>query len=181
MIVCRIRADLSFEVVDREKDMIRLAAGALAKGRMPDANIATAMQTLAKFKRLAESHDVEEILVAATSAVREADNGGDFITQARRQVGLRVRVISGREEARLIHLAAAYAVGTGADRAVTIDIGGGSTEITLGHRGAHGGRAAVSSSGVIRLAERFAQHDPLSRGDVRARSNGTSSAKQPDT
>ena len=66
MIVCRIREDLSFEVVDREKDMIRLAAGTLTKGFMPDTNIATAMQTLAKFKRLAESHDVEEILVAAT-------------------------------------------------------------------------------------------------------------------
>ena len=165
MIVCRIREDLSFEVVDREKDMIRLAAGTLTKGFMPDTNIATAMQTLAKFKRLAESHDVEEILVAATSAVREADNGGDFITLASREVGLRVRVISGTEEARLIHLAAAYAVGTGADRAVTIDIGGGSTEVTLGTAARmEAGRSF--KLGVIRLAERFAQNDPLSRGDV---------------
>jgi exopolyphosphatase/guanosine-5'-triphosphate,3'-diphosphate pyrophosphatase len=165
MIVCRIREDLSFEVVDREKDMIRLAAGTLTKGFMPDTNIATAMQTLAKFKRLAESHDVEEILVAATSAVREADNGGDFITQASREVGLRVRVISGTEEARLIHLASAYAVGTGADRAVTIDIGGGSTEVTLGTAARmEAGRSF--KLGVIRLAERFVQNDPLSRGDV---------------
>ena len=165
MIVCRIREDLSFEVVDREKDMIRLAAGTLTKGRLPDTNIATAMQTLAKFKRLAESHGVEEIVVAATSAVREADNGGDFITQASRQVGLRVRVISGTEEARLIHLAAAYAVGTGADRSVTIDIGGGSTEVTLGTAARmEAGRSF--KLGVIRLAEKFAQKDPLSRGDV---------------
>src|SRR3990170_4136086 len=95
MIVCRIRPDLSFEVVDREKDMIRLAAGTLAQGRLPDGNIATAMQTLARFRRLAESHGVEEILTAATSAVREADNGDDLITRAAEEVGLRVRVISG--------------------------------------------------------------------------------------
>src|SRR6187549_3729047 len=165
IIVCRIRPDLSFEVVDREKDMIRLASGTLAKRRLPDANIATAMQTLAKFRRLAESHGVEEIITVATSAVREADNGGDFIAQAREQVGLRVRVISGSEEARLIHLAAAYAVGTGADRAVTIDIGGGSTEVTLGTAARmEAGRSF--KLGVIRLAERFVQNDPLSRGDV---------------
>ena len=165
MIVCNIRTDLSFEVVDREKDMIRLASGTLAKGRLPETNIATAMQTLAKFRRLAESHGVEEIITTATSAVREADNGGDFITRARQQVGLNVRVISGTEEARLIHLAAAYAVGTGSERAVTIDIGGGSTEITIGTAARmEGGRSF--KLGAIRLAERFAQHDPLSRGDV---------------
>lgn len=165
IIVCRIRPDLSFEVVDREKDMIRLASGTLAKGRLPDANIATAMQTLAKFRRLAESHGVEEIVTVATSAVREADNGGDFIAQAREHVGLRVRVISGSEEARLIHMAAAYAVGTGSDRAVTIDIGGGSVEITLGTAARmEAGRSF--KLGAIRLAERFAQHDPLSRGDI---------------
>ena len=165
IIVCRIRPDLSFEVVDREKDMIRLASGTLAKGRLPDANIATAMQTLAKFRRLAESHGVEEIITVATSAVREADNGGDFIAQAREQVGLRVRVISGSEEARLIHLAAAYAVGTRADRAVTIDIGGGSVEITLGTAARmEAGRSF--KLGAIRLAEKFARHDPLSHGDI---------------
>src|SRR5512145_1031458 len=95
MIVCRVRPDLSFEVVDREKDMIRLGAGSLGGRRLPEANIATAMQTLAKFRRLAESHGVDEIVATATSAVREADNGGDFIAEARRQVGLHVRVISG--------------------------------------------------------------------------------------
>jgi exopolyphosphatase/guanosine-5'-triphosphate,3'-diphosphate pyrophosphatase len=165
MLVCRIRPDLSFEVVDREKDMIRLAAGTLATGRLPAANIATAMQTLAKFRRLAESHGVEDIVTTATSAVREADNGGEFIRQAKEQVGLNVRVISGTEEARLIHLAAAYAVGTGSNRAVTIDIGGGSTEITLGTAA----RMELGRSfkiGVIRLAERFAGTDPMPREDV---------------
>ncbi len=165
IIVCRIRPDLSFDVVDSEKDMIRLASGTLAKGRLPDANIATAMQTLAKFRRLAESHGVEEIVTVATSAVREADNGGDFIARARDEIGLRVRVISGAEEARLIHLASAYAVGTRAHRAVTIDIGGGSVEITLG-TAARMETGRSFKLGAIRLAERFATHDPLSRGDI---------------
>jgi exopolyphosphatase/guanosine-5'-triphosphate,3'-diphosphate pyrophosphatase len=164
MIVCAIRPDLSFEVIDREKDMIRLAAGTLGRGRLPEANIEAAMQSLAKFRRLAESHGVEEVLASATSAVREADNGSDLVTRARRELGLRIRVISGTEEARLIHLASAYAIGTGQQRAVTIDIGGGSTEIILG-TSARMESCRSFKLGVIRLAERFGRSDPLSRKD----------------
>ncbi len=166
IIVCRIRPDLSFEVIDRERDMIRLGAGSLTRHALAPESISLAMQTLTKFKRLAESHGVDEIVTAATSAVREADNGGDFISAARRDVGLHVRVISGTEEARLIHLAAAYAVGTRQQRAAVIDIGGGSTEITLGTSA----RMEAGKSfklGVIRLTERFARHDPMTRSDER--------------
>lgn len=166
MIVCQIRPDLSFEVIDREKDMIRLGAGGLEARRLTDASIATALQTLAKFKRLAESHSVEDVVASATSAVREAENGGDFIQAVARDVGIRVKVISGTEEARLIHLAAAYAVGVGRSRAVVIDIGGGSTEVTLGTAA----RVELGRSfklGVLRLTEKFAQHDPLTPHDER--------------
>jgi exopolyphosphatase/guanosine-5'-triphosphate,3'-diphosphate pyrophosphatase len=166
MIVCRVGTDLSFEVIDREKDMIRLGAGGLEGRLLPEANITTALQTLSKFKRLAESHGVDEIIATATSAVREARNGGDFIGQAQRDVGVRVKVISGTEEARLIHLAAAYATGVGRHAAVVIDIGGGSTEITLGTSA----RVELGRSfklGALRLTERFAKNDPLTESDER--------------
>jgi exopolyphosphatase/guanosine-5'-triphosphate,3'-diphosphate pyrophosphatase len=165
MIVCRIKPDLSFDVIDREKDMIRLGAGVLEGGILPDAAMATAMQTLSKFRRIAESHGVDEIIASATSAVREADNGGDFLTAARRNVGLQVRVISGTEEARLIHLAAAYAVNVGRRASVVIDIGGGSTEITLG-TAARVEMARSFKLGAIRLTERFGANDPLTTEDV---------------
>jgi exopolyphosphatase/guanosine-5'-triphosphate,3'-diphosphate pyrophosphatase len=166
MIVCRVGPDLSFEVIDREKDMIRLGASGFEGRKLPDTNIQTALQTLSKFRRLAESHGVEEIIAAATSAVRESENGGDFIRAARRELGMRVRVISGTEEARLIHRAAAYAAGLGRHPAVVIDIGGGSTEITLGTAA----RAEFVRSfklGVLRLTERFARNDPLTDADER--------------
>jgi exopolyphosphatase/guanosine-5'-triphosphate,3'-diphosphate pyrophosphatase len=166
MIVCRIRPDLSFEVIDREKDMIRLGAGSLDGGALSVSTMSTAMQTLSKFKRLADSHGVDEIIASATSAVREAENGGDFVASIHRELGFRVRVISGTEEARLIHQAAVYATGVGSRPAVVIDIGGGSTEITLGT----GRRMALGRSfrlGVIRLTERFVKTDPLSGRDER--------------
>src|SRR5688572_33294322 len=85
MIVVQVRPDLSFEVIDREKDMVRLGAGGLDGRRLTDAAVATALQTLSKFKRIAESHKVDEIIAGATSATREAENGGDFIAEVDRR------------------------------------------------------------------------------------------------
>jgi exopolyphosphatase/guanosine-5'-triphosphate,3'-diphosphate pyrophosphatase len=166
MIVVRVRTDLSFEVVDREKVMVRLGAGGLdGKALTTDAMNAT-LQALSKFKRLAESHRVDEILAAATSATREARNGGEFLARIERETGIRPRVITGAEEARLIHQAAVYGVDVGSARAVVIDVGGGSVEITLGNATAI--QAARSFKiGVIRLTERFIQSDPLSGRDER--------------
>jgi exopolyphosphatase/guanosine-5'-triphosphate,3'-diphosphate pyrophosphatase len=166
MIVVRVRPDLSFEIIDREKAMVRLGAGGLDGRALTPEAMGAALQALSKFKRLAESHQVDEVLAAATSATREAENGGEFLAEIERQTGIRPRVISGTEEARLIHLAAVYGVDVGSARAVVIDIGGGSVEITLGT--AAGVQLARSLKiGVIRLTERFVESDPLSGRDER--------------
>jgi exopolyphosphatase / guanosine-5'-triphosphate,3'-diphosphate pyrophosphatase len=166
MIVVQVRPDLSFEVIDREKDMVRLGAGGLDGRSLSDTAIAAARQTLAKFKRLADSHGVDEIVATATSATREADNGGDFVAEVFRDLGIRIRVISGTEEARLIHMAAGYGVDVGASTAVVVDIGGGSVEVTLGNATQMKlGRSF--KTGVIRLTERFVRTDPLAPKDER--------------
>src|SRR4249920_3818737 len=112
MIVVRVRPDLSFEIIDREKEMVRLGAGGLDGRSLTPEVMHAALQVLSKFRRLAESHQVDEIKAVATSAVREADNGGEFLNAIREQTGIRARVISGKEEARLIHMAAAYGLGS---------------------------------------------------------------------
>jgi exopolyphosphatase / guanosine-5'-triphosphate,3'-diphosphate pyrophosphatase len=166
MIVVRVRSDLSFEVIDREKVMVRLGAGGLDGKALTTEAMSAALQALSKFKRLAESHRVDEILAAATSATREARNGGEFLARIERETGIRPRVITGTEEARLIHQAAVYGVDVGSARAVVIDVGGGSTEITLGNATAiHAARSF--KIGVIRLTERFVHSDPLSGRDER--------------
>src|ERR1700704_6186089 len=90
MIVVKVRPDLSFEVIDREKDMVRLGAGGLDGRSLTPSAMATALQTLTKFKRLAESNKVDEIVAAATSATRESENGGDFIAGVERQTRIRI-------------------------------------------------------------------------------------------
>jgi exopolyphosphatase/guanosine-5'-triphosphate,3'-diphosphate pyrophosphatase len=166
MIVVRVRADLSFEVIDREKFMVRLGAGGLDGRALTAEAMSAALQALSTFKRLAESHRVDEILAVATSATREAENGGAFLARIERETGIRPLVITGAEEARLIHQAAVYGADVGSGRAVVVDIGGGSVEITLG-TATTVQLARSFKIGVIRLTERFIKSDPLSERDER--------------
>ncbi len=166
MIVVQVKADLSFEIVDREKEMVRLGAGGLDGRMLSREAIEAAIETLGRFKQLAESRQVDDILAAATSAVREARNGGEFLKAVAARTGIRPRVISGVEEARLIHEAAVYGVDASNGTAVVIDIGGGSMEVTLGT--AVEARLARSFPlGVIRLTDKYVTTDPLSKGDER--------------
>lgn len=165
MIVVRVRPDFSFEVVDREKEMVRLGAGGLDGKKLTPEAMTAALQALSKFARLAKSHEVDEILAVATSATREAENGGAFLRAIERRTGIRARIITGVEEARLIHLAAVYGVDT-PKPAVVIDIGGGSVEITRG-TGREVDLAKSFKIGVIRLTERFVDSDPITSRDER--------------
>jgi exopolyphosphatase/guanosine-5'-triphosphate,3'-diphosphate pyrophosphatase len=166
MIVVQVNPDRSFTVIDREKEMVRLGAGGLDGRSLTPSAMHAALQALSKFKRLADAHRVDDILAAATSATREADNGGDFLAAIEADTGIRARTISGRDEARLIHLAACYGADVGRGQAGVIDIGGGSVEITCGTP-TRVRLAASFKLGVIRLTERFVKSDPLSARDER--------------
>ena len=166
MIVVRVRADLSFEVIDREKEMVRLGAGGLDGRALTPEAMHAALQVMSKFRRLADSHGVDEIIAVATSATREAENGSEFLKAIIEKTGIRPRVISGTEEARLIHQAAAYGVGLAGEVGVVIDIGGGSVEITRGV-GLTMETGRSFKIGVIRLTERFVKSDPLAARDQR--------------
>jgi exopolyphosphatase/guanosine-5'-triphosphate,3'-diphosphate pyrophosphatase len=164
MIVVRVRPDMSFEVIDSEKTMVRLGAGGLEGRHLTADAMHAGLEALVRFKKLAVARQCDEILAAATSAVREARNGGEFLARVEEATGIRAGVIAGGEEARLIHHAAVYGVDVGSSRAVVIDIGGGSVEITRG-TGSEVHDARSFKLGVIRLTERFVKSDPLSERD----------------
>ena len=95
MLIVQVRGDLSFEVIDREKVMVRLGAGGLSSRRLTRASMTAALEAMRRFKRLADAHGVEKVLSAATSATRESVNGGEFLAEVTRATGIRPRVISG--------------------------------------------------------------------------------------
>ena len=85
-----------------------------------------------ELKRLADHHGVEKIIAVATSAVREAKNGEDFVEQVGREVGVWPLAVSGEEEGRLIYLAVLHSVHLLGKRTLVIDVGGGSVELAVG-------------------------------------------------
>src|SRR5258707_6771021 len=94
MIVVQVQADLSFEVIDREKQMVRLGAGGLDGRALTPEAMGLALQVLSKFSRLAASHQVDHIIAGATSAVREAENGGGVPPAIVRPTRDRARVLA---------------------------------------------------------------------------------------
>lgn len=134
MIVAEAVTRHSFEIIDREKEMAKLGAGVFATNRLSDRAFEVGLETIRRYVKLAEELGVDEIITAATSAIREARNGESFLSQVVNQTGLSPRIISGKEEARLIFHAVRNSIALEDDNALVIDIGGGSTEVVVGNR-----------------------------------------------
>ena len=129
MVVARITPS-GFEVITREKSQTRLGEGG---GDMKELS-ATAMDrginALRHMKKIADVHSAH-IVAVATSAVREADNADEFVARAHNEAGINIDIISGLEEARLIHSAVLRALPLAGVESLLIDIGGGSTEVVV--------------------------------------------------
>lgn len=162
MIVAGIDEGGAYQIIDRQKDMIKLGASAFRTRRLAPEAIASGIAALRRCRRIIESHGVEHVLTVATSAVRDADNGLEFLDAVSRQTGIMAHTISGEDEARLIHLAVRDVVDLSSRKALIIDIGGGSVEVVLaGERGTF--LAESLRLGVQRLRDVVGEADPLSR------------------
>lgn len=153
MLIARIASNGRFEVITKQKEMVRLGSGSgEMKVLRPDA-IERGVQALARCRSLAESFDAP-VYAVATSAVREALNAEEFLQRARDEAGVDVQVISGYEEARLIQLGVLQALPVFDRRLALIDVGGGSTEVLFGFKGAVAYARSVKL-GSLRMTNRF--------------------------
>ena len=151
----------SFSVLLTEKATTRLGDRDPQSGDLSPEAIERVLSTLRHCRDLAHSYGVEQIVTAATSAVREAPNGAAFLAALQEQLQLTVDLVSGPEEARLIYLGVLSAMTFGEQPHLILDIGGGSTELILAD--SHDARILTSTSiGAVRLQREFCQQDPLS-------------------
>jgi len=154
------------EILAREKMTVRLGSGFRDMKTLDSDAIDRAMEALQRFRQIAEAHDAD-IYAVATSAVREAEDRDVFLRRAHDEAGIDVEIISGVEEARLIHLGALGAVPMADRRNLVIDIGGGSTELVVGE----GTRPLLTRSlklGHVRLTNRFFPDGVIGEGAVKA-------------
>lgn len=154
LIVAGINEKGNFEIIDREKEVIRLGEGSTGDIKhISNKAMERAVNTLKKFKGIAESHNAE-IRAVATSAVRESKNKNDFIDKVINETGIEIEVISGYEEARLIYLGVLKTVPVFNKKTLCIDIGGGSTEFIVGEKG-NVNYSMSLKLGAVRLTQKF--------------------------
>ncbi len=120
-----------FQEYDNVKRVLRLSNHLGADGRIDAAGIQITLECLRQFKELCDAREVTEIIGIATAAVREARNGPELLAAIEQETGIRMRLLSGSEEARYGYLAVINSMEI--ETAITIDIGGGSTEVTYFH------------------------------------------------
>lgn len=165
MVIVRIEATLpAFSIIGREKETVRLGDRDLVTGCLKAEVIERAITCLRRFQEVAKTLNAETIIAVATSAVREAPNGKEFLHKVEAELGLSIDLISGPEEARRIYLGVLSGMEFNNQPHVIVDIGGGSTEIILGD--SHQARTLTSTKiGAVRLTNELINTDPISNAE----------------
>jgi exopolyphosphatase/guanosine-5'-triphosphate,3'-diphosphate pyrophosphatase len=154
MVIAR-NADGELQVIDRIKEMVRLAAGLDENNNLDEAARRRALSTLRIFGERLKGVAPGNVRVVGTNTLRKAKNARDFMARAEEAIGHRIEIVSGYEEARLVYLGVAHSIGKMAqDKRLVVDIGGGSTELIIGTAF----EAGVSESkymGCVSYSQRF--------------------------
>jgi len=168
MVVVRIQPALpAFTIIASEKDMVRLGERCHQTGQLTESAMQRAIEALKRCQEISQSLGSEQIIAVATSAVREAPNGQEFLQRVESDLGLWINLISGVEEARRIYLGVLSGIEFNNTPHIAIDIGGGSTELILGD--GHDPRSLSSTKiGAVRLTNEYVTTDPISHKEFEA-------------
>jgi exopolyphosphatase/guanosine-5'-triphosphate,3'-diphosphate pyrophosphatase len=169
MLVAQVENDGTLTELWRAKEMVGLGRASFPSHRLSVIAMQRAMMTLRRFLLESARWNIEKTIAVATSAVREAENGGEFIERVRSELGLHVRVVSARDEARLIYHGVRRTMDLGASNGNTliIDVGGGSVEFVVADRT----KPLLLESrklGAARMTARFVKSDPAEPREVKA-------------
>jgi exopolyphosphatase/guanosine-5'-triphosphate,3'-diphosphate pyrophosphatase len=152
-------AGMATKILAAERQVTRLGAGVFHDGRITADAMAFVCANLERMAQIYQKLDVIGVRAVATSAVRDASNQQEFLERAAKALGSPVEIISGQEEARLIHLGVLARWPQAGKRVLMVDVGGGSAEVILSE---HGMLAEAFSKplGAVRLTEVFLRSDP---------------------
>ena len=152
--------------IHEDREVTRLGESVFRSGFLSPEAIALTVKVLRRFHRAAQRAGADTVRVVATSALRDARNSRAFMEWVRSATGWRVEVISGLEEARLIHLGLTSSSRVNSSPALMIDLGGGSCELTVSKKG-HIGETVSLPLGAVRLTNDFLHHDPPRKSEMR--------------
>jgi len=165
LMLVRILPDGSHTVLNQVKNMVRLGEGAFETGHLREESMARTINVLRGMAEMCGVYGASEVIAIATAAVRDAANGPDFMRRVKEKTGIDFRVVSGREEARLIYLGVSSGLAHTESLRLFIDIGGGSTELVVGNSEEYRNLDSLKM-GCVRRAPQESR-DVLSYGGLR--------------
>ena len=152
--------------VHEDREVTRLGEGVFSGGLLSPEAMSETVRVLRRFHRATQEWGTDAVKVVATAALRDARNSRAFLEWVRSTTGWTIEIVSGLEEARLIHLGIVSAGRVGAHSVLLVDLGGGSCELTLSRDGQL--RDTVSLPlGAVRLTGEFLHHDPPRKSELK--------------
>ena len=152
--------------IHEDREVTRLGAGVFSGGLLSPESMSATVRVLRRFNRAVQECGTDSVKVVATAALRDARNSRTFLEWVRSTTGWTIEIISGLEEARLIHLGIISAGRLGASSVLLVDLGGGSCELTLTREG-HLRDTVSLPIGAVRLTGEFLHHDPPRKGELK--------------
>ena len=149
-----------FKTIYKEKIAVKLGQGGITQNLIAPEAEKRALHTLGHFKNLIDGESISQVFAFATSAVRNATNGPDFVNRVREQLGIQIHVISGDEEAQLIYEGIHFSGALDERTTLMMDIGGGSVEFIIGNAQEAFWKQSFEIGGQ-RLLDAFHYHDPI--------------------
>ena len=162
--VARLRGR-KLQSIHEDREVTRLGEGVFRSNFLSPESMSETVKVLRRFHRTAQRLGTDSVRVVATAALRDARNSQAFLEWVRSATGWTVEIISGLEEARLIHLGLVSNLHLSTSTVLMIDLGGGSCELTVSRHG-HIRETVSLPLGAVRLTNEFLTHDPARKGEL---------------
>lgn len=154
-----------YRILYQGKEGVKLGKGGIDKKMITEEGLLRAIKAIHKHQKVIEKKEVEEVVIIATSAVRDADNKDWFQQQIKEHTGLELQIISGDKEAEMIFKGVQLAFGTLEDHTLILDIGGGSNEFILTDKGTAVWQQSFPL-GMARVVELMPPSDPITEHEI---------------
>jgi exopolyphosphatase / guanosine-5'-triphosphate,3'-diphosphate pyrophosphatase len=178
LLIVEVLADNTYQPVFQTKISVKLAEGGMNKGFIAPMPFQRGIDALQSHYQTTQKYFVNSIHAFATSAIRGASNGIDFVTKAKEITGIDIQVISGEKEAELIYYGVRSAVEMNNNTSLIIDIGGGSTEFIIANKKEIFWKQSFLL-GAARLLELFPLSDPITQREIEIVSQYLTNELQP--
>lgn len=167
LMIARVHENGDFVVIDKEKIPVKLGEGGINNHHISHTPFLRGIKAMKTHKAKIDRFEVDHIMAFATSAIRSADNGPEFVRQVLEETGIEIVTISGDREAELIYYGVNQALDLGKEKSLIMDIGGGSTEFIIADRETMHWRHSFDL-GAARLLEVINPSEPIKKEEIKA-------------